>query len=35
MDDRWDETLAALKETVAEKLAIANPGYSAETSSAT
>lgn len=27
LDDRWDETLALLRETVAEKLAIANPRY--------
>jgi hypothetical protein len=27
LDDRWDETLALLRETVAQKLAIANPRY--------
>ena len=27
LDDRWDEMLALLRETVAEKLAIANPRY--------
>lgn len=28
MDDRWEGTMEALRATVAEKLAIANPGYS-------
>lgn len=28
MDERWDEVLTALGETVADKLAIANPRYS-------
>ncbi len=28
LDDRWDETLGLLRDTVAEKLAIANPRYS-------
>jgi hypothetical protein len=33
MDDRWAEVLDALRATIAEKLAIANPGYaSSETS---
>jgi hypothetical protein len=32
MDDRWEELLTALRETTAEKLAIANPGYSAPSS---
>lgn len=27
LDDRWDEMLSLLRETVAEKLAIANPRY--------
>ena len=27
LDDRWDETLDLLRQTVAEKLAIANPRY--------
>jgi hypothetical protein len=27
MDDRLDDLIAPLTETVAEKLAIANPGY--------
>jgi Domain of unknown function (DUF6285) len=27
LDDRWDETLASLRETIAEKIAIANPRY--------
>jgi hypothetical protein len=27
LDDRWDETVALLRETVAQKLAIANPRY--------
>ncbi len=26
-DDHWDETLALLRETIAEKIAIANPRY--------
>jgi hypothetical protein len=29
MDDRWEDLLAALRDTTAEKLAIANPRYSA------
>lgn len=33
MDGRWDETLAAVYETVVAKLAIANPNYSAPPSS--
>jgi hypothetical protein len=28
-DDRWDETVAALRESVAGKLAVAHPGYDA------
>ena len=27
LDDRWDETLALLRSTIAEKIAIANPRY--------
>lgn len=33
MDDRWDETVDAVYETVLAKLAIANPRYSAAPSS--
>lgn len=29
-DDRWDEVVAAMTATVAEKLAIADPGYAEE-----
>jgi hypothetical protein len=29
LDDRFDETIAALRATVADKLAIANPSYAA------
>jgi hypothetical protein len=32
MDDSWEELLTALRETTAEKLAIANPRYSAPSS---
>jgi hypothetical protein len=35
LDDRWHETLEALRATVAEKLRIANPRHSEGTSSAT
>jgi len=28
LDDRWDEVLALLRETIADKIAIANPRYS-------
>jgi hypothetical protein len=34
-DDRWDETVAAVYETVKEKLAIANPRHSEAASSDT
>ena len=27
LDDRWDEVAAAVRATVADKLAVANPGY--------
>lgn len=33
MDDRWDEVLEALRATIAEKLAIANPGYASSDTS--
>ena len=29
LDDRWDEVAAAVRATVADKLAVANPGYEA------
>lgn len=35
LDDRWDETVEAVYETVKQKLAIANPRYSEEASSDT
>jgi hypothetical protein len=35
MDDRWDEVLDAVRKTVADKLEIANPNYSAPASSDT
>jgi len=35
MDERWDEVVAAVFTTVAEKLAIANPAYSAPADSST
>ena len=35
LDDRWDETVDAVYETVKEKLATANPRYSEEASSDT
>jgi hypothetical protein len=34
-DDRWDETVAAVYETILEKLAIANPRHSEAASSDT
>lgn len=34
MDERWDETVEAVYETVVEKLAIANPRYSAPSAAA-
>jgi hypothetical protein len=30
LDDRWDEVAAAVRATVADKLAIANPTYAAD-----
>ncbi|MFO7280837.1 MAG: DUF6285 domain-containing protein, partial [Thermoanaerobacterales bacterium] len=30
LDDRWDEVVAAVAATVADKLAVANPGYAAQ-----
>ena len=30
LDDRWDEVAAAVRATVADKLAVANPGYAAD-----
>jgi uncharacterized protein DUF6285 len=35
LDERWDETADALSDTVRDKLAIANPGYSETASSET
>jgi hypothetical protein len=30
LDDRWDEVAAVVRATVADKLAVANPGYAAD-----
>ena len=30
LDDRWDEVVAVVRATVADKLAVANPGYADE-----